>query len=48
MDATEENAAMFVRLFKFIFQANELFKDLNHPEFFLKMVAKNMPLEIEK
>ena len=48
VDATEENAAMFVRLFKFIFQANELFKNLNNPEFFLEMVAKNMPLEIEK
>ena len=48
VDATEENAAMFIRLFKLIFQCNELFKDLNNPEFFLEMVAKNMPLAIEK
>lgn len=48
VDATEENAAMFVRLFKLIFQCNELFKNLNIPEFFLEMVAKNMPLAIEK
>ena len=48
VDATEENAAMFVKLFKLIFQCNELFKDLNNPEYFLEVVAKNIPLAIEK
>ena len=48
VDATEENAAMFVKLFKLIFQCNELFKDLNKPEYFLEVVAKNIPLAIEK
>ncbi len=48
VDATDENAALFVKLFQFIFKANELFKDLNNPEYFLEMAAKNMPLAIEK
>ena len=48
VDATDENAAMFVKLFKLIFQCNELFKDLNKPEYFLEVVAKNIPLAIEK
>ena len=41
VDATEENAAMFVKLFKFIFQANEVFHDMNNPEYMLKLIANN-------
>lgn len=48
IEATEENAAMFVKLLTFIFQCNELFKDLDKPEYFLEVVAKNIPLAIEK
>lgn len=39
VDATEENARLFVELFKFIFKANELLKDLKEPENIIQMAA---------
>lgn len=47
VDATEENAAMFIRLFKLIFQCNELFKEMNNPEYMLAFIANNRQLKIE-
>lgn len=47
VDATEENARLFVELFKFIFKANELLKDLKEPENIIQMAAnivKALPL----
>ena len=47
IDATEENAEMFVKLFKLIFQCNELFKEMNNPEYMLAFIANNRQLQIE-
>lgn len=42
VDATEENAALFVELFKFIFKANELLKGLEKPEAVAEIAASMM------
>ena len=47
IDATEENAEMFVKLFKLIFQCNELFKDMNNPEYMLAFIQNNRQLQIK-
>lgn len=47
VEATEENAEMFVKLFKLIFQCNELFKDMNNPKYMLAFIANNRQLHIE-
>lgn len=47
VEATEENAAMFVKLFKFVFQANELLKEMSNPEFLLAYIAANRQKELE-
>ena len=47
VDATEENAAMFVKLFTFIFQANELLKEMQNPEYLLAYIAANQKKELE-
>lgn len=52
VDATEENARLFVELFKFIFKANELLKDLKEPENIIQMAANIVktlpPFNVEK
>ena len=47
VDATEENAALFVRLFKFIFSANEILRDFSDPDYLTAFVAANRVPEIE-
>lgn len=47
VDATEENAAMFVRLFKFVFQTNELLKEMGDPEYLLAFITANQNKELE-
>ena len=46
VEATEENAALFVRLFKFIFSANEILKDFSDPDYLTAFVAANRVKEI--
>ena len=46
VDATEENAALFIRLFKFIFSANEILKDFSDPDYLPAFVAANRVKEI--
>ena len=47
LDATEENAAFFVKMVTFIDKANEMFKQLNDPEYVLALLAANKPLRID-
>lgn len=47
VEATEENAAIFVKLFKLIFQCNEMFKGLNNPEVMLAFIKNNSLLQIK-
>lgn len=46
IDATEENAAFFVKMVTFIDKANELFGQLNDPEYVLAILAANKPLQL--
>lgn len=46
IDATEENAAFFVKMITFIDKANELFGQLNDPQYVLAILAANKPLQI--
>lgn len=46
IDATEENAAFFVKMVTFIDKANELFGQLNDPQYVLALLAANKPLEL--
>lgn len=47
IDATPEVADLFVKLVKFIDQANELFQGLNNPENILALLAANTPKKLE-
>lgn len=47
VEATEQNAAIFVKLFTFIFQANELLKEMQNPEYLLAYIAANQKKELE-
>ena len=47
IDATEENAEMLVQLFKLVFQCNELFKEMNNPEYMLAFIANKRQIQIE-
>ena len=47
IDATEENAAFFVKMVTFIDKANELFGQLNDPEYVLALLAANKPLQLD-
>lgn len=46
IDATEENAAFFVKMVTFIDKANEMFGQLNNPEYVLALLAANKPLQL--
>lgn len=46
IDATEENAAFFVKMVTFIDKANEMFGQLNDPEYVLALLAANKPLQL--
>ncbi len=48
VDATEENAAVFVQMLKFMFKANEIFKNLAKPENLLAFVKQNTSAQIEE
>ena len=48
VDATEENAAVFVQMLKFMFKANEIFKNLAKPENLLAFVKQNTLAQIEE
>lgn len=47
IDATEENAAFFVKMVTFIDKANEMFGQLNDPEYVLAILAANKPLQLD-
>lgn len=47
IDATEENAAFFVKMVTFIDKANEMFGQLNDPEYVLALLAANKPLQLD-
>lgn len=47
IDATEENATFFVKMVTFIDKANEMFGQLNNPEYVLALLAANKPLQID-
>lgn len=47
IEATPEVADLFVKLVKFIDQANELFQGLNNPENILALLAANTPKKLE-
>lgn len=44
--ATEENAAIFVKILKFIYMANQLFTELSHQENLLAFIEANRPLAL--
>ena len=47
IDATEENAAFFVKMVTFIDKANEMFGQLNDPQYVLALLAANKPLQLD-
>lgn len=47
IDATEQNAALFVKMVTFIDKANELFGQFNNPEYVLALLAANKQLQID-